>query len=241
MFLSAVLATSCAIAGASERRAKRQDAQAIATRDQIYACNGGPPFPRGALNNPVGAESRNDPASRALQRWIDYFDGVEFPRRRWLELVRTPDLVLFGRVSRGRLTHDVLVERQGSAWRAGRGGGCTPTLSVPGFELPEFALRQRPAPRSRTVRLTVDTGSCDPARASADVRSRFDHVETRPGRLAIRLIVLIREPVLPPNAVCAGVGISYPVDVRLPFRVGRRPFLNAATAPSTRVQVRPRL
>jgi hypothetical protein len=216
--------------------ADNHDATPIQSREQVLNCGGPPNFPRAALNNPRGVEKSDDPAARAMVRFVRGFEGIEFPLTGWRELVRTTDLVLFGRGTPGRVTHDVRVERVNGSWRASGGGGCTPMLVVPGYDLPTWILRRKPTPNSKTLRLILETGSCHPDRAAADARGRFDHVEASQHPHAIRLIVFERKDSLPPGTLCAGVGISYPINVRLPNRIGRRALRNAVTAPSTLVR-----
>jgi hypothetical protein len=230
----------CALASAvafGRLGADTHNATPIQPRDQTFSCGGPPNFPRSALSNPLGVEKSDDPAARAMVRFVRNFLGVEFPLRGgWRELVRTPDMVLFGGGTTGRVTHDVLVEKVRGSWEATGGGGCTPTLVVPGYDFPTWILRRRPTPNSKTLRLVLETGSCHPDRAGADARGRFDHVEASQHRRAIRLIFFERKDSLPPGTVCAGVGISYRINVRLPNRIGRRALRNAATAPSTLVR-----
>ena len=129
--------------------------------------------------------------------------------------------------------------RERGRWTVDSYGECRPSRVVNGMEVPRWDLRRRASPDDRVIQMVVDTGSCHPDRARQDVRRRFDHVELREASDGVELTVFIREDQVGEGNVCAGVGVSYPIDVRLPEPRGDRPLLDGSSIPARRVAERP--
>lgn len=209
-------------------------------RPEVVGC-GGQFFSRAAMSSPAGAEKAPDPAAAALRRFFeregrDYRERELPSHRGWRRLTATEQTVLFGWGPRaGRITYTITVENRNGSWAVPYFGTCIPTLHVPGYEATWWHLPRLPSPRTNRLRIILETGSCSPGRAVADVRERLDHVEYARSRNMLRLLVLIRPPKLEPGHFCAGVGVRYVLRLRLPERIGRTVLLDASNVPSTRI------
>jgi hypothetical protein len=209
-------------------------------RPEVVGC-GGQLFSRAAMRSPGGAEKAPDPAAAALRQFFqrqgkDYRKGELPSHRGWRRLAATEQEVLFGWGPRaGRITYTVTAENKNGSWDVQYFGQCIPTLHVPGYEATWWHLPRLPSPRTNRLRIILETGSCSPGRAVADVRERLDHVEYARSGNMVRLLVLIRPPKLEPGYSCAGVGIDYVLRMRLPERIGRTVLLDASNVPSTRI------
>lgn len=206
---------------------------------QRFTCGGTPAFSRAAMRSAAGAENRTDPAATTLKRFLARQRSVlgvdVLPRGgAWRRLVETPSVVTFGWGTKpGRITRYANVDLLEGGWRIGSFGGCSPRLFASGFEAPPLRLRTLPSIGGHTVHVWLETGSCEPDRAVADVRERLDHVEFARSPSSLRLVVLIRRPDVP---ICGGVGVEYPFDVRLSDGpVGRVIVRDGGAAPSIRL------
>jgi hypothetical protein len=207
----------------------------------LYSCGGSLGFPKPALRSPLGAESGSDPASRALHGFL--YDPVNLPApgdfrlKNWRVLVRRPTVVSFGHERRPGVIDQAVTFRKlkSGSWRFEYGGDCTPTVELDNLEAIRLRLARRPSQGSRVLHLLANTGSCDPKHPARDPRERFVEVRTKVRNRSVGLLAVFRQSA----GNCAGVGLEYPLTVRLPHRLGKRRLYDVSTLPAMPVRLAP--
>jgi hypothetical protein len=161
--------------------------------------------------------------------------GFHWPAHSYVVLRRTPHDALYGHVSRpGRVNQYVMITQSGGQWRYLNNGGCAPMRVFSGSETATFTLAGRPKPGSRSLKLTVESGTCYPPRPSRPPR----HVSRvllswQPHRLL--LTILLRPE--PPSRFCAGVGVLFKITVQLHRVLGPRTAYHGVYFPPVRAEI----
>ena len=199
-------------------------------------------FPSSALDSHKGVERGSSAPARALARFLRGRDARDYgmPRHGWRTLVRRRHAVEYGHSGpRGQVGIDeATADREYGRWSVGEFGGCDPERVVRAREVVPWHLRLRRHRRlratDRVLHLELETGTCYPGTdAGEHPERRFDHAEVAYTRHRVGLLVLLRAEQVPRAGACAGVGLLFPRDVKLPSPLGHRTLVDLRTVPAT--------